>query len=358
MGKYPRVVADMPKLTENAGTIVQWCQQAGVSVTFVGKCIAEEPKVLSQVLAMQIHSVGDSRLENLSGLNTELPKMLLRIGMPDTAEEIVAIANISLQSEIKTIQALNQAAGKLGVVHKVILMIDLGDLREGIMFTDSEKILATAQTILNSENLELYGVGTNLTCYGSIVPDETNLGNLCSIADMIRDRFQVELPVISGGNSSSLNLLQKGTMPGKINHLRIGEAILLGTDTSTGKKFPQLHDDAFLLEAELIEVQEKPSFPIGERSVDAFGKEREYIDHGQMRRGILAVGRQDVPPEELIPVEKEITVMGGSSDHLIVDLGTYPAEVGDVLQFKLTYGALLAAYTSKYVGKCLKEEQE
>jgi len=355
MAKYPRIAADPIKLTENTQTVLSWCRNAGVDVTFVGKCIAEDSRLLPGILAAGIHSVGDSRLENLRLVGTGLPKMLLRIGMPDAAREIVTTSDVSLQSEIKTIRALDQAAGQTGCSHKVILMIDLGDLREGILYTDTKKILETAEAIHSAKNLELYGIGTNLTCYGSVIPDEKNLGDLCKIADLIRNHLHIPLPVVSGGNSSSLNLLRSGKMPQGINHLRIGEAILLGTDTCTGGKFPELHDDVFILEAELVEIQEKPSFPIGTRSVDAFGKTREYTDCGMMRRGILAVGRQDVPIEELIPVENQVQVIGGSSDHLIVDLGALPARVGDVLRFRLTYGALLGAYTSRYVGKCVVE---
>jgi predicted amino acid racemase len=172
---------------------------------------------------------------------------------------------------------------------------------------------------------------------------------------MIEDEFDTRLPVISGGNSSSLSLLFQGDVPSRVNNLRIGEAILLGTDTATGGKFTELYDDAFVLEAALAEVKEKPSFPIGTRAVDAFGKTREYVDRGIMRRGILAIGRQDVPIEDLIPMDSRVQIVGGSSDHLIVDLSQVDAKVGDVLQFKLTYGGLLGAYTSKYVSKCIAE---
>ena len=355
MSKYPRVVAYPEKLMENARTILSWCAGSGVEVTFVGKCIAEDPALVPGILATGMARLADSRAENLAAVETDLPKVLLRIGMPDAAEETVAAAEISLQSERTTIEALNRAAGKLGRRHKIILMIDLGDLREGILFSDTEEILETARAVLESEHLELYGVGTNLTCYGSVVPDERNMGILCRIAGMIENRFGITLPVVSGGNSSSLHLLREGGMPSRVNDLRIGEALLLGTDTYTGNKYPELHDDGFVLEAQIVEVREKPSFPIGKRTVDAFGKEQEYQDLGIMRRAILAVGKQDVGVDALIPMEKEVSVIGGSSDHLIVNLGTSPAKVGDVLRFKLTYGGLLGAYTSKYVAKAIGE---
>ena len=69
-----------------------------------------------------------------------------------------------------------------------------------------------------------------------------------------------------------------------------------------------------------------------------------------MRRGILAVGRQDTDEARLTPLDPGVRVLGASSDHLLVDLtraGQYT--VGDTLGFTPGYGALLRAYTSPYV---------
>lgn len=351
MIRYPRVVVNSDKLHQNARTVLSWCSAAGVDVALVGKCVCENSEVVTPLLQMGFSQLADSRIENLCRITKDIPKLLLRITMPTQAEETVLCADISLQSEQKTILSLNEAAEKHCLIHKVILMVDLGDLREGILFSDSKQLLDTARLIHEASNLELYGVGTNLTCYGSIVPDPQNLGILCQIAGWLEHELNIHLSVISGGNSSSLSLLRSGQLPERVNHLRIGEAILLGTDTATGKKFPELSDDAFVLEAQLVEVQEKPSFPIGTRSVDAFGKVRAYNDQGLMLRGILAVGRQDLPIEDLTPVDEFVSIVGGSSDHLIVDLKGSACQVGDILRFKLPYGALLGAFTSSYVTK-------
>ena len=162
----------------------------------------------------------------------------------------------------------------------------------------------------------------------------------------------VRIPVIAGGNSSSVGIMREGRMPEGINLLRLGEVVLLGTDTAKGECFLELADDAFVLQGELVEVQTKPSMPIGNRSVNAFGEVVEYEDKGEMLRGIVAVGRQDVELDGLTPLDSAIDVIGGSSDHLILDLTRAEGyKVGDVVEFKLSYGALLSAFTGKYVGK-------
>ncbi len=348
---YPRLNIYLDKLIANATAIVSLCREHGVNPAFVGKCICGDPVIVPRIIECGFGYLADSRLENLNSIETDVPKMLLRIGSPSIASDIVRFSDVSLQSENDTIRALQNAAERLNLKHKVVLMIDLGDLREGIYFTEKEEILRTVRLILSCPNLTFYGIGTNLTCYGSIIPDERNLGELCQIAELIESTLGIRGPLISGGNSSSLSLLKQGLVPNRVNNLRIGEAVLLGTDTSIGNTFDFLSDEAFILEAELIEMKRKPSFPYGTRSVDAFGKTREYVDTGIMNRGILNIGRQDLPIEDLKPISNDIKIIGASSDHLIVDLGSREHYIGEILPFKLSYGALLGAYTSRFVKK-------
>ncbi len=176
---------------------------------------------------------------------------------------------------------------------------------------------------------------------------------LTGLAAWLRNELNQPVPVISGGNSSSLDMLIRGELPEKINHLRIGEAIMLGQNTANCVHIPALYDDAFMLKAELVEIQTKPSKPVGTAYKNAFGEQVCYEDVGQQKRGILAIGRQDVVIDGLSPLNADISILGGSSDHLLVDLTHSPRryEVGDILEFKLNYGALLALSTSKYVIK-------
>jgi predicted amino acid racemase len=232
-------------------------------------------------------------------------------------------------------------------------MIDLGDLREGIIYKNKDELHEIIEEILKLKSIKLYGIGVNLTCYGAVIPKNDNLSILIQIAEQIEKDFSIKLEMISGGNSSSLHLIEKGELPNKINNLRIGEAFLLGRETSYGHKLDGFNDDAFALEAEIIELQEKPSFPIGEIGVDAFGRKPSYEDKGKTKRAILAVGQQDIDVENILCVDSKAQILGASSDHLIIDVTnsdvTYA--VGDIVQFKLKYGSLLRAFTSPYVKK-------
>jgi len=160
---------------------------------------------------------------------------------------------------------------------------------------------------------------------------------------------------VSGGNSSALPLIAAGGMPERIDHLRIGEAILLGRETVRHSAWPGTHQDAFRLHAEVIELKEKPSAPLGEASQDAFGRSPTFTDRGERRRALVNVGREDVDPQGLTPSAPGLEVLGASSDYLLLDVTEARSEVavGDVLRFSMSYGSLLAAMDSQYVEKKL-----
>ena len=172
---------------------------------------------------------------------------------------------------------------------------------------------------------------------------------LLAIADRVEQRIGRKLEVISGGATSSFTLVHWGTMPEGINHLRIGENILLGKDLQVDwgiRDMDYLRTDGFTLRAEVVEVRDKPTYPIGEFAIDAFGRKPVYEDRGIRRRAILALGRADVGDlESLLPREPGLAVIGGSSDHCIVDVEDCPRrlEVGDVVEFSLCYSHMLYA---------------
>jgi len=155
----------------------------------------------------------------------------------------------------------------------------------------------------------------------------------------------------SGGNSSSIYLIWKNDLPKGINNLRLGEAFLLGNDTAYGEKIPEATSDALILEAQIIELQEKPSLPIGEVGVDAFGQKPYYEDKGIIKRAILGIGKQDTDLDSMEPLDKNIDILGCSSDHFILDVTKSDKDykVGDIVSFEVGYGGMLKAATSKYI---------
>ena len=250
-------------------------------------------------------------------------------------------SDISLNSECSVLRLLDEAARNKGKTHKVILMVDLGDLREGFWDWD-ELVTAALEVEHDLPNLELLGVGTNLGCYGSIQATPEKMHDLVAAAEQVEKAIGRKLEVISGGASSSLHMVLDGTMPPRINHLRVGEGILLGSIWGCNMDF--MHKDIMVLRAQVIESKVKPSHPVGELSVDAFGRTRTYVDRGHRLRCLLAMGRVDYgESDDLIPREPGIKVLGASSDHTILDVegATRRLKTGDVLEFDLCYATMV-----------------
>lgn len=357
MGKvYPCIEVDIPKITHNVSEIVTMCNKKHIAVNAVTKVFCAQEPIVQAFLEAGITQIADSRILNLKKIeNLNCQKLLLRIPMLSEVESVVKYSDISLNSELITIRQLSRTAKKLNKIHYIILMIELGDLREGVLVED---VMDTIREIVKLDHIQLIGLGTNVTCYGGVIPDQNNLGKLSQLKSQIEATFNIKLPFISGGNSSSLYMVMNNTIPEGINQLRIGEAIVLGRETSYGKPIPNCYNDAFIFKGQIVEVKNKPTVPKGTIGLNAFGQMLRYENKGIRKRAIVAVGRQDIRLEGLIPLDKDIGIFGASSDHLIIDITDCKRDfqVGDIVSFKVDYGCLLLAMTSPYVEKYYRNE--
>lgn len=350
--QYPHVEIDLGKLKENLAALQERCQASSIEITGIVKGFSALPPAVKAYEEVGMHSVGSSRMDQLrrlreAGITAQL--MLIRIPMPCEVEEVVRWSDISLESEIAVLRALNQAAERAGKRHKVILMVDLGDLREG--FWDRDELVSAALEVEREmPHLELLGLGTNLGCYGSVQATPEKMEELVDAAEQVEQAIGRRLDILSGGASSSLHMVLDGTMPPRINHLRVGEGILLGSIWGCNMEF--MHKDIFTLRAQVIESKVKPSHPVGVLSVDAFGRTRTYVDRGHRHRCLLAMGRVDYGEcDDLVPREAGIKVLGASSDHTILDVedGVRPFAVGDVIEFDLCYATMVYLTGSRSV---------
>ena len=295
-----------------------------------------------------------SQLKRVKEINPNILTYDLRIPMLSEVDELVSCADISLNSSLEILKELNRAASEQNKIHNVIIMTECGDLREGIF--DEEELLNTTRTVEQElKTLHLLGIGTNLGVMGPIMPTPEKMMELISKAEKVSKAIGRRIEVVSGGASTSLPLVAKGTMPEGITQLRVGDALYISDldDCFDYKVFPD-EDEAFTLQAEIVELKNKPSHPIGTIAVDAFGNKKEYEDKGIRRRALIAVGRQDLGDcLHLRPLDSNIEVIGGSSDHTILDIteSEHCYELGDIVSFHVMYENLLMLSQSEYVEK-------
>ncbi|MBH0238762.1 alanine racemase [Methylobrevis albus] len=355
----PTLTIDLQKLTANARLLVGRCAAAGLSVMAVTKATCGAPQVARALLAGGATSIGESRIENVQRLRRGgivAPVTMLRIPSVSEAAAVVEWCDASLNSEAAVIDALSQAAVEAGRVHDVVVMVELGDRREGAAVDDVGPL---AERVAALPGLRLAGLGTNFMCASGVYPSLKALDLLARTVEDVEARCGFRLSVVSGGNSSLLPLLDTARLPARIDNVRLGASLLIGENSWTGGPLPGLATDAFLLEAEVVEVKVKPSLPEGETGRDAFGERRSFVDRGPRRRAIVNLGRLDIDPAGLRPHEAGIEVVTASSDHLILDVtetaetgdGAVIGAVGSRIAFEMDYAALVRGMLSPYVAK-------
>ncbi len=341
---FPCIEIRPDGILHNLKIMKQRCAEKGMTLSVVTKMlVGYEPLVRYLVEEGGVRAICDSRVENfMEFVDIKAEKWLIRSPMLSQVKDVVKFTDVSLNSELEVLQALNDEAKMQNKRHKVILMYECGDLRDGC-YTD--ELMFLAGEVLKMSNLELYGVGTNLSCVNEVLPNEKNMALFENAVGAVQEKYKIKLPIVSGGASSSIKMLFDGKLPCVINNMRMGESIFLGNIPVYDVPFDAAREDNFILKAEIIELKEKPGVP-------------ETLPQGcekLMKRAIVAVGKQDIYLPGLHCADKRIKIVGGSSDHVVLDITDCGNDykIGSVVDFKMTYNCLLNAMTSKYVEKII-----
>lgn len=352
---YPVLRVHLDVIEDNARAIAARCAERGMKVWGVTKGLSAPVELARRLKDTGFAALADSRVANIARMKkagVDIPYALVRIPMRSELDEVVEYADYSLVSDTGTLFALAAVCAAKKKTHKALLMVDLGDLREGFWPDEAEKIAEELKKL--NPVLQVAGVGVNFGCASGVLPTPENLARLVKFGKTIEDALGLKLEIYSGGaTTKSLATIDERLFPPEINNLRIGEGYLLGTDKSYGVDIPWLRQNTMELEAELVEVRVKPTMPIGEVGRDAFGNAPQFEDKGNRLRGILAIGRQDVYVDSLEPLDEKVRIITASSDHMLVDLEDCPdkPQVGDILKFRPRYPAMLSLTTSPYVTK-------
>ncbi len=348
---WPRLVMDINEIRSNTEKIVEKCQKNGIQISGVTKGVCAHPEVVSAMVEGGCSFLADSRLKNLVEIKVfghGLPLMLMRIPMLSEIPDVVKYVDYVFISTPETLDCLEKECSYQQKHQKVIIMMDLGDLREGML---QNNISSFANKLSSCEMVKGAGLAVNFACFGGVLPDVLKLQDLVHSAERFEDILGYSLEIISGGATSSLQLLENGQIPDRLNNLRIGEGILLGSDISGQRWIPDLSQQTMYLETEVIEVMTKPSVPFGEIGADAFGNVPVFRERGKRKRAIVAIGKQDLNIEGVTPFDKGIEILGASSDHMILDIEDCDKDlsVGSRMRFSVNYSAMLSLTTSAYV---------
>ena len=347
------------KLEHNYNHLQQIFEQGAIEWGVVTKLLCGNTLFLNELLQLGVREMHDTRIANLKrikALNPDIQTVYIKPPAKRSIAHVIRYADVSFNTDLYTLQMLSNEAVRQNKKHKVIIMIEMGDLREGVL---GEHLIQFYEQVFLLPNLFIIGLGTNLNCLNGIMPNQDKLIQLCLYKQLIEAKFNRQIPWISGGTSVTLSLLLRKQIPVGVNHFRVGEALFFGNDLFTGELFDGMKGDVFELFAEIIELYEKPMIPIGEQQENVAGYVPEYQpeDFGKTSfRAILDMGLLDINPKFISPKESDIEIIEASSDMLVIDLGSNPRQhkTGDLIVFQLRYMGALGLMSSEYIEKIVE----
>lgn len=357
------LVVKTENIIRNIEKIDDFLKKHDVQWSLVSKVLSGDLSFLKKILRNDIvdrlHSIGDSRLSSLKTikkLNPDLVTIYIKPPAQNLAKSIVQYADISVNTSYKTIEALSAEAVKQKKIHKIIIFIELGELREGVV---RENIVDFYKKVFELPNIETIGLGSNLGCMYGIEPTYDKLLQLSLFKQLLEQMFNKKIPLISGGSSITLPLISKKLVPKSINHFRIGESAFFGTSPLDNKRFQKLSTDTFRFNANVIELEEKDNMPDGIISDASIGHTSETeIEKPSFKtyRSILDFGILDVDVNDIEPKDDNVEFIGTTSDMTVYDIGRNINKqlkqkymVGKKICFKPNYMAVARLMNSKFI---------
>lgn len=344
------------RLKQNYNYLDELFSSNGVEWAVVSKILCGSKTFLKELLSLGVKEICDSRIQNLKAIKNLKPDVQTVYIKPPSKDEItptIKYADVSFNSETSIIRKLSAEAVRQNKTHKIIIMIELGDLREGIM---GEHLTEFYSKIFELPNIEIVGIGSNLNCLSGVMPSQDKYIQLSLYKQLIEAKFNKDIPWVTGGTSVVIPLLMQRQLPKAVNHFRVGETLFFGLNLVTGKVIEGMERDVFKLYSNIIEITEKPKVPIGVLAENPSGQlhEVDEKDFGATsKRAILDLGLLDVSPDYIIPDDPEMNVVNASSDMLVIDLGNNERgyKVGDKVSFSLKYMGALSLLNSDYIRK-------
>ncbi len=348
------------KLQHNYDFLEDLFSQHKIQWGIVTKLLCGNPMYLKEVIGLGARELMDSRISNLrtiKRIDPDVKTIYIKPPPRRSIRSVVKYADVSLNSDLETMKMLSTEAHKQEKVHQVIIMVEMGELREGVM---GDNLVSFYEKVFQLPNIEILGFGTNLNCLYGVMPSRDKLIQLSLYKQIVEEKFEKKISLLSGGTSVTIPMLSKKQVPPGLNHFRIGETLYFGANLWTGKTIKGMKDDAITLKAEIIELIEKPLVPEGNMAENPSGESYEINadDYGKTSwRALLDVGLLDISPDFLIPLDKKMEIAGASSDILVIDLGKNPKkyQVGDFIKFKLKYMGALGLFNSDYIIKRLED---
>ena len=344
------------KLQHNYNFLNKLFKKHNIDWGVVTKLLCGNKTFLREVLDLGAEELHDSRISNLKTIKQMAPDVqtvYIKPAPKRSIPSLVKFADISFNTSFTTMKLISHEAVRQNKKHRVIIMIEMGDLREGVM---GENLVNFYSRIFELPNIEVIGIGANLNCLNGVMPTYDKMIQLSLYKQLIEAKFNKRIPWVTGGSSVTIPLVFKKMIPKSVNHFRIGETLFTGNDLVEETIIKGMHADVFKLHAEIIELYNKPKVPMGEIGTNVAGEQPEFDekDYGKSSyRAIIDLGLLDIDLQHLTPEDETVEFSGASSDMIVLDImdNKKGYRVGDIITFRLTYMGILAIMNSNYINK-------
>ncbi|MDD3273813.1 MAG: alanine racemase, partial [Bacteroidales bacterium] len=302
------ITLNAEKLRTNFDYLDNLFKENNIKWSVVTKMLCGHREFIQELLKFDISQVCDSRISNLKmikQINPHVETIYIKPPAKRAIKGVVQYADISMNTEIETIKLLSEEAQRQNKIHKIIIMIELGELREGIMRDD---LIEFYSNVFKLNSIKVVGIGANLSCLYGVLPNQDKLIQLSLYQQLIEAKFNKKIDFVSGGSSVTIPLIFQNLLPKGINHFRVGESLYLGTDVYNNTALKDMATDVFILYAEIIELIEKPQMPDGEMGTNLVGDVTTFDESlaGKTScRALIDIGLLDVDDKHLTPVDEK-----------------------------------------------------
>lgn len=339
------------KIIDNYKYILNLCNNRQLKLTTVTKCVQSQSEFVREFYRNGAEGIADVHIENLIQCGCRnLEKSLLLVAKSSITPHLKNIDYLYV-SEFEILELISQLYNQM---NKIIIPVDLGDLREGL---PPEHLLTFVKEAVKLDNISIEGISVNFGCLRGLLPTEKNLSLLVDLYYKIKKQIGLELKYVSVGGTIIYDFIKDMRLPTEINHVRIGEAIFFGYNMSYKKIIPELNQDTFILKSEIIEIKEKNTEYGNVFGYNAFGKISSKESKGIRKRAVLNFGELTSPIFGLVPLLKGIEVIGSTHDHTVIDITNCEKDlkIGDYIEFHGGYNSIshLMVTAFPYVKKVL-----
>jgi ornithine racemase len=344
---YPLITLDLDAIGRATGTLAERLLLRGIELVGVTKAVDGEPAVGQTMLEAGAAGLADSRLPALVRLAAHAlaPLTLLRAPQPRDIPAAAQIADRVLLCDAPTAAAMGARAPGLPV--ELLLTIDLGDRREGVLPGQAAE---AARRLSGLPGTTLAGVAVNFACLSGQLPSLALFHRAEEVLATVAEAGAIETPLLSLGGSCCLQYLDQ-FKPRFRTEIRSGGGPLYGYDFVSNAPLEGLDRVDPILSATVLESFFKPPAPPGASGLDAFGHVPETaLPNDPAWHALVALGRRDCEPQGLRPLIDGAWLAGMTSD---VGVLITPRELrpGDIVEFGCDYDALVRAVTSPYVAR-------